>query len=161
MVNDMTDALGLSAAQLKAAGAHWTAREIAQQPRVWLEVARLVAGDTALARFLGQARADEPLRVLLTGAGSSSFIGVCLAPALASRGWPRADAVATTDIVTGPGSFLVRDVPTLAVHFARSGNSPESVAAMELAEQDIDRCYHLVVTCNPQGELYRDRKSVV
>ena len=148
------------AATRTASGAYWTAREIAQQPPLWREIARLVVSDTALARFLEQPRADEPLRVVLTGAGTSSFIGECLAPALACRGWPRADAVATTDIVTSPGSFLVRDVPTLAVHCARSGNSPESVAAMELAEQCIDRCYHLVVTCNQQGALYRRARAM-
>jgi tagatose-6-phosphate ketose/aldose isomerase len=149
------EVLGLSAAQIAAGGAYWTAHEIAQQPQLWSDIARLVAGDTALAAFLEQRRAESPLRVLLTGAGTSSFIGECLAPALASHRWPRAEAIATTDIVASPGSFLARHVPTLAVHFARSGNSPESVAAMELAEQGIDRCYHLIVTCNDQGELYR------
>jgi tagatose-6-phosphate ketose/aldose isomerase len=151
----MTDTLGLSAAQLKAAGAHWTGREIAQQPRMWLEVARLMGADPALSAFVAPLLADVQLRVVLTGAGTSSFIGECLAPALARRGWSRSEAIATTDIVPSPGSLLARDIPTLMVHFARSGNSPESVAALELAEQSIDRCYHLVITCNGQGELYR------
>ena len=159
-MSEPVEVLGLSAAQIAAGGAYWTAREIAQQPQLWREIAQLVASDTALARFLEQRRADPPLRVLLTGAGTSSFIGECLAPALASQGWPRAEAIATTDIVASPGSFLARGIPTLAVHFARSGNSPESVAAMELAEQCIDRCYHLIVTCNEQGELYRRARAM-
>jgi len=154
-VSELVEVLGLSAAQIAAGGAYWTAREIAQQPQLWREIARLVASDTALAGFLEQRRVGEPLRVVLTGAGTSSFIGECLAPALAGQGWPCAEAIATTDIVASPGRFLARHIPTLAVHFARSGNSPESVAAMELAEQGIDRCYHLIVTCNDQGELYR------
>jgi tagatose-6-phosphate ketose/aldose isomerase len=154
-MREPTEVLGLSAARSESSGAYWTAREIAQQPQLWGEIAQLVASDTALARFLEQPPAQQPWRALLTGAGTSSFIGECLAPALGRRGWPRADAIATTDLVASPASFLVRDLPTLAVHFARSGNSPESVAAMELAEQRIDRCYHLVITCNDQGELYR------
>jgi tagatose-6-phosphate ketose/aldose isomerase len=154
-VSEPIEVLGLSLAQIAAGGAYWTAREIAQQPQLWHEIVRLVAGDTALAGFLEQARAEKPLRVVLSGAGTSSFIGECLAPALARQGWPRADAIATTDIVASPASFLAPHIPTLAVHFARSGNSPESVAAMELTEQGIDRCYHLVVTCNGQGELFR------
>lgn len=147
--------LGLTAGENEAAGAYWTAREIAQQPQLWREIARLVAGDAALAGFLAQARTDEPLRVVLTGAGTSSFIGECLAPSLARKGWARAEAIATTDIVASPGSHLVRGVPTLMVHFARSGNSPESVAALELAAQSIDRCYHLIITCNERGNLYQ------
>jgi tagatose-6-phosphate ketose/aldose isomerase len=41
------------------------------------------------------------------------------------------------------------------VSFARSGNSPESKAAVELAEQSLSECFHLIVTCNAAGELYR------
>jgi len=149
------EVLGLSAAKSKGAGAYWTAREIAQQPQLWREIAQLVAGDSALAAFLQQQRSGEPRRVVLTGAGTSSFIGECLAPALARHSCGHVQAIATTDIVASPDSYLARDVPTLVVHFARSGNSPESVAAMELAEQSIDRCYHLVITCNGQGELYK------
>ena len=147
--------LGLSAAQIAADGAYWTAREIAQQPQLWREIAQLVAGDSALAAFLQQQRSGEPRRVVLTGAGTSSFIGECLAPALARHSCGHVQAIPTTDIVASPDSWLVRDTPTLVVHFARSGNSPESVAAMELAEHSIDRCCHLVITCNGQGELYK------
>jgi len=46
------------------------------------------------------------------------------------------------------------------VHFARSGNSPESLAAMELAEECIERCEHLIVTCNGQGKLYAQAGAV-
>ena len=159
-MSEPVEVLGLSAAQIAAGGAYWTAREIAQQPQLWSDISRLVAGDSALGAFLQQQHKGEPRRVLLTGAGTSSFIGECLAPALASHGWSRAEAIATTDIVASPASFLVRDTPTLLVHFARSGNSPESVAAMELAERCIDRCYHLIVTCNQEGELYRRARTM-
>jgi tagatose-6-phosphate ketose/aldose isomerase len=152
---------GLTAGEIEAAGAYWTAREIAQQPQLWPQIARLVAQDSALAGFLAQWDTDARPRVVLTGAGTSSFIGECLAPSLARQGWPRTEAIATTDIVASPGSFLVRHVPTLMVHFARSGNSPESVAAMELATQGIDRCCHLVITCNERGELYQRARRMV
>jgi len=154
-VSEPVTVLGLSAAQIAADGAYWTAREIAQQPQLWRDIAQRVAGDSALAAFLQQQRSGEPRRVVLTGAGTSSFIGECLAPALARHSRGHVQAIATTDIVASPDSYLARDIPTLVVHFARSGNSPESVAAMELAEQSIDRCYHLVITCNGQGELYK------
>jgi tagatose-6-phosphate ketose/aldose isomerase len=146
--------LGLSAAQIEDRGARFTAREIAQQPQVWPEVARLVAGDAALGGFLKRLRADPALRVVLTGAGTSAFIGECLAPALA-RSAVRVEAIATTDIVASPDTWLAPRAPTLLISFARSGNSPESVAAVELAEQCLAQCAHLIVTCNAQGELYR------
>ncbi len=43
----------------------------------------------------------------------------------------------------------------LLVSFARSGNSPESVAAFDLANQCVARCSHLVITCNKEGHLYQ------
>jgi tagatose-6-phosphate ketose/aldose isomerase len=152
--------LGLTAAEIEARGAYWTAREIAQQPQLWPQIARLISKDAALAGFLAQWGAEARPRAVLTGAGTSSFIGECLAPSLVRHGWPRAEAIATTDIVASPASFLARHVPTLMVHFARSGNSPESVAAMELAEQGIERCYHLIITCNDRGELYQRARGM-
>lgn len=155
------DALGLTAAQIEAGGASATAREIAQQPQVWPGIARLVADDPTLASFVASPLADPALRVVLTGAGSSSFVGECLMPALArgsslTGGGPlRAEAIATTAIVADPAGTLARRTPTLVVHFARSGSSPESTAALELAEARIERCAHLIVTCNRAGELLR------
>jgi tagatose-6-phosphate ketose/aldose isomerase len=149
------DMLGLTAAQIQAGGAYWTAREITQQPWLWPEVERRVTADEQLAGFLAPLLADAGLRVVLTGAGTSSFIGECLAPALARSGAPRTAAIASTDIVSCPESSLAPRTPTLMVHFARSGNSPESVAALELGEHRVERCAHLIVTCNAEGNLYR------
>ena len=50
-------------------------------------------------------------------------------PALARALSRTIDAVATTAIVTNPREAFVEDAPTLLVSFARSGDSPESVAA--------------------------------
>jgi tagatose-6-phosphate ketose/aldose isomerase len=97
--------------------------------------------------------------MLLTGAGTSSFVGECVAPALAAKTGLRVDAVATTDLVGSPKSWLKHEVPTLLVSFARSGNSPESVAALNLAEQCVQECHHLIFTCNADGALYRLGKS--
>jgi tagatose-6-phosphate ketose/aldose isomerase len=51
-------------------------------------------------------------------------------------------------------------VPTLLVSFARSGNSPESLAALVLAEQTVKECHHLIVTCNQEGALYRQAERL-
>jgi tagatose-6-phosphate ketose/aldose isomerase len=42
------------------------------------------------------------------------------------------------------------------VSFARSGNSPESVAAVQLADRFVKDCRQLVITCNANGELARE-----
>lgn len=145
---------GFTAAQLDARGATWTAREIAQQPTVWADVARLVATQRpALDQFLNPLLSNPSTRIIFTGAGTSSFIGRCFAPALAAHLGRRVESIATTEIVSGPGQWLRRDVPTLLVSFARSGNSPESLATVQLAERIVANVHHLIITCNPEGEL--------
>jgi tagatose-6-phosphate ketose/aldose isomerase len=95
------------------------------------------------------------VRIVLTGAGTSAFAGQVLAPALSRDLERRVEAVSTTDIVSNPREWFAENRPTLLVSFARSGDSPESVAATELANQCLTEVYHLVVTCNSAGELYR------
>ena len=92
---------------------------------------------------------------MLTGAGTSAFIGDIISPWLASHTGKNITAVPTTDLVTNPMDYLSAAHPLLLVSFARSGNSPESVAAVELANQCVPECYHLSITCNEAGSLYQ------
>lgn len=159
MVNESSELLGLSAERIRSAGAQWTTREIAQQPKLWPQIAREVSADAGLRGYLAPLLDNPSLRIVLTGAGTSAFVGKCLAPAL-TRAGRHAEAIPTTDIVASPRSTLAPKAPTLMVHFARSGNSPESVAALELAERQVEDCHHLVVTCNAAGELSRCARTL-
>ena len=151
-----TDFLGIAAADLAAGNALATAREIEQQPRMLVRTHALVAGLQAQLRdFIGPVTGNPAARVILTGAGTSAYIGECLGPLL-DRALPaRVDAVPTTDIVSTPALYLDPGQPLLLVSFGRSGNSPESLAAVALAEALVEDVRHLVVTCNPQGGLAR------
>lgn len=132
-----------------------TAREIAQQPLLWREVGRTAAARRGESTdFLRPLFSHPNLRIVLTGAGTSAFIGELLAPALSRQLGRRVDAVATTDIVSNPREAFAEDCPTLLVSFARSGDSPESIAATELATACLSTVHHLIVTCNPDGKLF-------
>jgi tagatose-6-phosphate ketose/aldose isomerase len=133
-----------------------TGHEIAQQPDVWRLLADLVTDrSVALRDFLDPLLARPDLRIVLTGAGTSAFVGRILAPALAGRLGRRVEAVPTTDIVSNPREVFAEDVPTLLVSFARSGDSPESIAATTLAQQCLTAVHQLIVTCNADGALAR------
>ncbi len=154
------DYLGISQERLEKAGGYWTAREISQQPTIWPLIEGLIAADAAASRaFLDPLMRRSDLRIVLTGAGTSAFVGECVASELAHKTGLRVDAVATTDLVGSPNSWLKHEVPTLLISFARSGNSPESVAALNLAEQCVQECHHLIFTCNADGALYRLGKN--
>ncbi|WP_337880290.1 SIS domain-containing protein [Rheinheimera sp.] len=148
--------LTLPVAALKQAGGYWTAREISQQPQIWRQVtAEHQPRCAALQQFLQPLLATPLLRIILTGAGTSAYIGQALAAHLQQQLQPgqRVEAIATTDLVSNPGLYLDPALPTLLVSYGRSGNSPESVAAVELAEQLVPGCRHLLITCNSQGKL--------
>jgi tagatose-6-phosphate ketose/aldose isomerase len=151
-----TEHLGLSEAELAASGASWTAREIEQQPHSLQRTHAMLAGKHAeLQKFIGPVAHDPRARVILTGAGTSAYIGACLAPVLDRELAARVDAVPTTDLVSCPHLYLDKDQPLLLVSFGRSGNSPESLQAVTLAESLVHDVRHLIVTCNAEGALGR------
>ena len=148
--------LGRDEAELERLGAIWTAREIAQQPAMLRKThTMLLANRDALEGFLHSLLDRSGMRVILTGAGTSSFIGECLAPYLAAYLKLRVEAIPTTDLVCAPSVYFQKNMPTLLVSFARSGNSPESIAAVELAQQLIGELHHVAITCNRDGALAR------
>lgn len=150
------DVLGFPQALLEQQGALWTAREIAQQPRMLERThAMVTAMDAQLRAFVGPLLDDPKARVILTGAGTSAYIGQCIAALLDRAVAARVDAVPTTDIVCAPQLYLDPGQPLLLVSFGRSGNSPESLAAVQLVESLVADVRHLVVTCNPAGGLLR------
>ncbi|WP_445165483.1 SIS domain-containing protein [Mycolicibacterium sp. Dal123E01] len=130
-----------------------TILEIGQQPDVWREVAGRT--DPAVNDFLRELTGRPDLRIILTGAGSSAFIGEIAAAALRRHLGRRVDAISTTSIVARPLDHLERETPTLMVSFGRSGNSPESLATTALADELVRDISHLVITCDPAGELGR------
>lgn len=137
-----------------------TYAEIRQQPRMWRETARTLDDRSEeTSAFLEPLLRDEKLRIILTGAGTSAFVGEVVAPALRMTLGRRVDPVATTDIVATPESVFAEDVPTLLISFARSGNSPESTAATRLADEFLTDVSHVVITCDLTGELARAHEA--
>lgn len=135
-----------------------TATEIAHQPEVWQELfVGLSHQREVFEEFKNNIQSKhDRIRVIFTGAGTSAFVGETLVPALSnsdSLGKVKYEAISTTDIVSNPSEYLNKTIPTLMVSFARSGNSPESIAAVKLGEQFVEHLYHLVITCNKDGQL--------
>jgi tagatose-6-phosphate ketose/aldose isomerase len=154
MTNKTVEHLGIPEPDLLASGAIWTAREIEQQPRMLEQTHALLSGlREQVEAFVAPVAGDANARIILTGAGSSSYIGQCLAPLLDRNLAARVDSVPTTDLVSAPYLYLDPAQPLLLVSFGRSGNSPESLAAVALAESLVKDVRHLVVTCNAEGAL--------
>ncbi len=150
--------LNYSREQLVDLGAEITTREIHQQPQVWQAAFDgYRAHQTEIEAFIDSIDGKyDYVKVIFTGAGTSAYVGDTLIPYLKSiydeRKW-NFNSVATTDIVANPLTHLRKDVPTVLVSFARSGNSPESVATVDLAKQLVDELYQVTITCAAEGKL--------
>ena len=150
--------LDYSQEELQSLGADITTREIYQQPDVWQEAFDSYKAQAAdIAAFLKKIEdKHDYIKVIFAGAGSSAYVGDTLTPYFRQiydeRKW-NFNAIATTDIVANPLVYLKREVPTVLVSFARSGNSPESVATVDLAKQLVDDLYQITITCAAQGKL--------
>lgn len=150
----MTQYLNFSENQLREMGAFNTAKEICQQPQMWNEAIIKLSGYTDLKPWLNNILGKSNLRVIFTGAGTSAYIGDSLAPHLTKSNKSKFESISTTDIVSDPESYFTPENPTLLVSFGRSGDSPESIAALQLGNQVLqDNIFHLIITCNPNGKL--------
>jgi len=132
-------------------GHRHTIREICQQPVTWADTARRMVKfrDRIQSTLVGRKR------IVLTGSGSSQYVGECVAPAL------RKDLGVSVEVMGG-GALLLSDgasvaaEPTLVVSLARSGESPESAAVVERLLEMEHRTQHLILTCNSSGRLARE-----
>lgn len=130
-----------------------TIKEIFHQPRMWMETYDIVRSQRdKIEDFASRTKFTKDARVILTGAGTSAFIADAAECVLTKSGFSAAKSVATTDIVSAPSSFLCPE-DRLFISFARSGNSPESVAAYNIARKFCKEALHLIITCNPEGHL--------
>lgn len=146
--------LGYSESELKNCQGIYTAMEICQQPDIWLKVlSQISAQKESIQKFLDYVLMYDNLDIILTGAGTSAFSGEVLESYLHQLTKKTVRAIATTDIVANPLGYLSPDKPTLLISYARSGNSPESIATVQLAKQLVPNLYQIVITCNKDGNL--------
>lgn len=142
--------LGIDNNQLKTLEAFHTANEINQQPAMWRKTWDIVSDRRSeISVFLD--RAFD--KIILTGAGTSAYIGESLTGSFFRKRDLSTCAIPTTNLVSHPYDYFASDECILLVSFARSGNSPESKAAADLADTICKECYHLIITCNESGEL--------
>ena len=132
---------------------NYTYCEIKQQPSTWLDSYEIVhARKNEISEFVHK-YLDEGYSVVLTGAGTSAYIGDALECSLLNTIFRGARSIATTDILTNPNLYFDSKSKILLISFARSGNSPESVGAVNIIEKTAGKVAHIFITCNAEGQL--------
>ena len=143
--------LGLTEERKRDLGVEHTAAEIRQQPKTW-------PGTVALCRhqeveLRGFLAAQAGLPVLLTGAGTSDFVGRSVERLLEQRWRAPVRTVASTELLTGMDDWLLSEEAALCISFSRSGDSSEGVAVIEEMMDRFGNVAHLVITCNAGGAM--------
>jgi tagatose-6-phosphate ketose/aldose isomerase len=132
-------------------GYRHTLTEIVQQPSSWIETAGMLT-QAIEERRLRAALEPLPNAIILTGSGSSLYVGECLAAGLQTRLNLPVQAIAAGTLLTHWRGTLPPG-PGLLVSLARSGNSPESCAVIDTLLAEAPQYRHLIITCNARGRL--------
>ncbi len=147
--------LGYSLDELEKRGAIFTGTEIAGQPDLWKKIYfQFEKQQEEIKSFLSKS-IDSVDKIILTGAGTSAYIGLSLKGIYQNNTGKTTEPIPTTDLVTHPEDYFGKETSILLISFARSGNSPESVAAVKLADQICKKVIHLIITCDTNGQLAR------
>lgn len=142
--------------ELKEMKAVFTATEIHQQPDTWEKtIAQIGSMKDEIRTFLSKVLDQPDYDIILTGAGTSEFVGNALYSYLNRSLNYKVKSYASTDLTPTPEKFVSAHKPTLLISFGRSGDSPESIGAIQSVEAVNDQVYHLFITCNKDGALSR------
>lgn len=154
----------LTDSELESLHALNTTREIVQQPELWEETYKIYKkNENEIDRFLDFIfDKHKNLKIIFTGAGTSAYVGDTVTPYIKEKyknSTIEIESVPTTSIVSNPYHYLEEDKPTLLFSFARSGNSPESIAAVEIAKKLVKNFYQMTITCSKEGKLAKNAEG--
>ena len=152
-MNPLSELISLDDHQKEVLGIQHTPQEIHSQVDLWASSAERIfkyrQDLIGLFNFLTEKKKSI---IYLAGAGTSEFVGYCLQGLYRQRFLVPVQVVSTGKMVTHPNEYFTQTNPIM-ISFARSGDSPESIGAYEIANQYSDVIHHLVITCNQKGNL--------
>lgn len=126
-----------------------TLNEINNQPKAWNEVLKIIDELNEMAEIKANLCKRK---VIFSGAGSSAFIGNCLKSIFIKQGYRNIEAIDSTRIVSAEDNYLINE-PTLMFSYSRSGNTPEAIAAIKVANKKIEDIKHIIITCDARSKL--------
>ena len=132
-----------------------TASEIARQPKLWNDLGKILQSKKRdISGFMQRIGDPRKIRIIMTGAGSSAFVGEALMGFIAKSTGIKCEAIHSSDIVSAPDTVLFAGIPTLLISFARSGNSPESMGAVQYARKIVNNLFEVAIVCDGSSKLY-------
>ncbi len=161
-MNELKRILNLPEVERRSEGVYFTPKEIYQQPKMWRATIALIEQQAEeLKSFLENSGvySGGPTTIYLLGAGTSEYVGNAVADTLRRSFGISCTSLPTTTFLPSPEDWIFEGGSYLFIHFARSGDSPESVASYRTARELAPKAHHLVITCNREGGLAREPVS--
>jgi len=153
--------LEMSISDKEKYGVTFTPSEINQQPEIWNKTADIInLKKTELIEFIARTGVltSEGSNILITGAGTSEFVGNSVASMLQGKLGIPVNSVSTTDFIINPKNYLLANYVKLVISIARSGDSPESVATYRKTKIQAPDAWQMVITCNKNGKLAEEAR---
>lgn len=134
----------------------FTYREIFDQPDVWEKTYQVVFKEKEKINLFLNKYVSENTEYIFTGAGTSAFIGDILSFLYPKKNIFQCRSVSTTDITTHSQQIFNKNKKYVLISFSRSGSSPESMAALDIANEICgENIAHIIITCNNDGKLVK------
>jgi len=153
MMNPLINLIDLDENQKRNLGIEFTPQEIFQQVDLWNSTGEKVLSHLDELTDIFNLFLDKKNSIIyLTGAGTSEFVGYCLQSIFRQNFHIPVQVVSNGKIVTHPHDYF-GDLNPLMISFARSGDSPESIGAYEIANMYSHAVRHIIITCNKNGNL--------
>ena len=153
-MDPLTELTVLPKEELKVRGIEHTPKEILQQPSSWMKNFEILKNRSdEIEGFVRERVSKDTKRVILSGAGSSHFIGLSCESLLRRMWQVNVEARASTEIVADWESIFLKCLNTTMIYFSRSGNSPEVLGSFLLADKYHEKINHIIITCNKDGKL--------
>ncbi len=152
----LTELLDLDLAEKEERGLVHTPSEIYNQVALWPDTCgRFRNNFDKIRSFLEAFQENGKINAICAGAGTSEFIGYCIESLIRRNLGIPTNVFSTPQIVASPYDIFINDYATLLISFARSGDSPESIGAVEIADLVSDKVHHFIITCNNEGKLLK------
>lgn len=159
--NPLKELIDLPASEKKKMGILYTPVEIQSQVELWGDTFRRIKNKhSEISSFIDRIFANRDAVLILTGAGTSEFIGYCVEGLFRKNLKVPTNVFSTTRLVTNPEQTIIKGRPYILVSFARSGNSPESTGAVKIANTTSELINHIIITCNSKGALAKLAKKM-
>lgn len=135
----------------------YTLEEIKQQPRLWQKIYYSIKSKKdEINNFLKPLLDNTISRILLIGSGASAYVGDTLMPYLSEEFKIPVNSIPASEILNNPYTYLKDLSNILVILYSRSGNTKETLDALNTCTKLLQNSHFILVTSNNEGKFSKE-----